>query len=66
MVCNKCNHDLIWQSDFMPDEYGFENIEGIVAVYYCPQCDDLKEFLITDNEVYLIFYDVDGSLLLLA
>lgn len=50
--CNKCNHELIWQNDFMYEDYGIEDDEGIVSCYYCHECDFLYEFFIDlDNKI---------------
>lgn len=65
MICNLCNTNMIWQSDFMPDEYGIEDREGIISHYMCPVCDRDVSYLITDTGSYIIFYDVDGSIVLL-
>lgn len=37
MKCYLCSGDVIWQSDFMFDECGYEG-DGIVSLYTCKKC----------------------------
>ena len=38
-ICPNCNQpQLIWQSDFSADEYGYD-VDGIVTEYHCANCE---------------------------
>lgn len=37
MKCWFCNEELIWQNDFMLEDYGYDE-DGIVAILFCPNC----------------------------
>lgn len=54
MVCLECDHNMIWQNDFEPEDYGLEDIDGVVSVWLCPECDDLTTFLIVDDEIFIL------------
>lgn len=49
--CSKCGSRLIWQNDFDYEDYLIEDSEGIVAVYYCCECDLLHEYFINFDNV---------------
>lgn len=35
--CYICGHEVIWDSDFDTEDYGYER-QGIVHEYHCPEC----------------------------
>lgn len=37
MKCWFCNEELIWQNDFMLEDYGYDG-DGIIAMLSCPNC----------------------------
>lgn len=49
MKCWFCGHELIWQSDFDFEDYGYEG-EGIVAVLSCSHCNAYVECMLSFNE----------------
>lgn len=46
----ECNTEMIWQNDFMWEDYCVDG-DGIVTVYYCPKCESMHS----------IFVDMDGE-----
>lgn len=47
--CWFCSTEMIWQSDFSFEDYGFDG-EGMVAVLSCPKCGCTAEFSLSDEE----------------
>lgn len=35
--CFICGEEVIWESDFDSDDYGYEE-QGIIHNYHCPKC----------------------------
>ena len=42
-TCNQCGSDMIWQSDFSFEDYGYEG-DGLVAVAICSKCGTYAEY----------------------
>ena len=42
--CYACKSEMIWQNDFMFEDFGYEG-EGIVSCFTCPTCDTYAEFV---------------------
>lgn len=51
--CERCNSKMIWQNDYDAEDYELD-ADGIVTVYYCPNCDIIHEYLLLDDEVILL------------
>ena len=49
--CWFCGTEMIWQSDFNFEDYGYEG-EGIVAVLHCPNCNAMAEFMSGEEDEY--------------
>lgn len=47
--CWFCGHEMIWNSDFSYEDYGYEG-EGTIAVLNCPNCNATAEFSVRDDE----------------
>ena len=47
--CISCGHELVWQNDFDFEDYGCEG-DGIVSVWYCPNCGAMHEVYISCGE----------------
>lgn len=60
MNCPLCEQPTSWQNDFDAVDCGFD-VGGIVSFWYCAACDELHEFLIADDGVYLIVYDANNG-----
>lgn len=61
MICPLCDKPTIWQNDFDAIDCGFDDTDGIVSFWYCSDCDELHEYLIADNETFLIVYDANNG-----
>lgn len=48
-TCFHCGGQLIWQSDYMADECGYDTY-GIVHILYCPSCGAEVEYMIPMEE----------------
>ena len=47
--CFNCGHELIWQNDFTFSDYGYEDEEGIVTIWDCPNCGATHEVWIPEG-----------------
>lgn len=36
--CHKCGKEMIWQNDFDLQDFDYEEREGIISFYDCPDC----------------------------
>ena len=48
-TCWWCGHKLVWQSDFMKDEWGMAG-EGMVTILVCSGCDAECRMIEADEE----------------
>ena len=46
--CYNCETEMIWQSDFDFEDFGYEG-EGIISCFICPKCETYAEFTVPIN-----------------
>jgi len=50
-VCWICGGRLIWQSDFSPEDFGYEEgTDGLIAILNCSDCGADVKYTLIDEE----------------